>query len=130
MTSSPMCDRYGPIALVTGASDGIGRDMTPELAAAGLDLVGTAGIEAALSALDDVEAGLLGAAAGYGQMGGPPAEADLAGERGMTDVNRKAVRALAHQTTRRRVPRGRGEVVPFSSIAAFQGAAGSANTPP
>jgi short-subunit dehydrogenase len=158
MTPTRLRERHGPWALVTGASDGIGRAVALELAAAGLDLVlvarredrlralaaeieadhgracrvlpldlaETGRIEPALATLDGLEIGLLVAAAGYG-LTGPLVEADLAEELAMIDVNCKAPLVMARWAARRMIPRGRGGIVLFSSIVAFQGVSGSAN---
>ncbi|MEM7675637.1 MAG: SDR family NAD(P)-dependent oxidoreductase, partial [Myxococcota bacterium] len=48
---SPRWQRYGPWAVVTGASDGIGRQIAEQLADAGLNLVLVARREAVLGAL-------------------------------------------------------------------------------
>ena len=158
MTASNLSARYGPWALVTGASDGIGRAIATELGAAGLDLIlvarredrltalaaeikgahgrdcrvlpldlgDLASLHGALAALDDLEVGLLVAAAGFG-LTGPLHRSDIAEELAMVDVNCKAALALAHWAAGRMVPRGRGGIMLFSSIVAFQGVSGSAN---
>jgi hypothetical protein len=52
MASSPsFLRRYGPVAVVTGASDGIGRAMAQALAAQGFDLILAARREAVLASL-------------------------------------------------------------------------------
>lgn len=149
---SRLRERYGPWAVVTGASDGIGRESAMTLAEAGVhlvliarnrdrldalarDLATTHGIETRVVAADlgthealdtvvaetqGLDVGLLVAAAGFGTSGAflsVPTEDDLA----MVDVNCRAVVALAHAFGARFARRGRGGLVLFSSIVAFQG---------
>src|SRR5262245_10583178 len=143
-------DRYGPWAVVTGASEGIGREIALELATRGLSLVLVArrrelletlaqqfpatistrvvaadlahslGIEAVTSATQALDVGLLVAAAGFGTSGAFLA-ADLERELRLLDVNCRAPLLLAHHFGRRLAARGRGGIVLLSSILAFQG---------
>ena len=64
--------------------------------------------------------GLLVAAAGFGSSG-PFLDQPVDAELDMVDVNCRAVVALAHAIGSRLVARGRGGIVLFSSIVAFQG---------
>lgn len=160
MTSAAtrLADRYGPWAVVTGASDGIGRAFAEQLAAAGLsvvlvarraerlealaaelaqrhrietavvaaDLVTAEGRAAVVAATDQLDVGLLVAAAGFGS-GGPFVAADLEDELAMIDVNCGAVLAHTHHFARRLAERGRGGLVLMSSLVAFQGVPRAAN---
>lgn len=144
--------QYGPWAVVTGASDGIGQAFAIELARHGLNLVLVARREAQLAALadqlhrahgirtrvlaldlahpdaaarldaacDDIDVGLLVAAAGFGTSG-PFLSSMLAEERGMLSVNCDAVLAQCWWFGQRLRRRGRGGVVLMSSLLAFQG---------
>lgn len=149
--------RYGPWAVVTGASEGIGRECAVCLAEAGVHLVlvarredvlqefardlahlgvevrvvaadlGTAnGVDAVVARSEDLEVGLLVAAAGFGTSG-PFVEADLAQELGMIDLNCRAVASLSHHFGGRFVARQRGGLVLLSSLVAFQGVPRIAN---
>lgn len=150
--------RYGPWAVVTGASSGIGREAAIQLGAAGLDLVLVArraglletlaatlrdshgievmvlavdladhtGAERVARATDELEVGLLVAAAGYGTSG-EFLDADPADELDMLRVNAAAPLILAHRFGGRFARRGRGGMVLLSSIVAYQGVPRSAN---
>lgn len=149
--------RFGDWAVVTGASDGIGREIALRLAALGLNVVLVARREDALSRLAGKIESMGGRAlvlpfdlAGPGSAakleeasaaldpgilihcagfgsGGDFLDAGLPDELAMLDVNCRAVLELTHRFARRFTARGRGALVLLSSIVAFQGVARSAN---
>lgn len=144
--------RFGPWAIVTGASDGIGRAIAVELARRGInlvlvarrqapldevaarcraersidvvtvgaDLATPAGVARVADATGGRDIGLVVAAAGFGTAGAletVSADDDLT----MVDVNCRAVVDLVHRFVPRLISRGRGGLVLFSSLLAFQG---------
>lgn len=149
-------ERYGPWAVVTGASSGIGREIAVLLASSGLNLVlvarradamealrreALAGVEVRVVELDlarpdaherlvertaDLDIGLLVAAAGFGSSG-PALSADPAMERAMVQVNCMATLDQALHFGRRFASQGRGGVVLFGSLVGFQGTPWAAN---
>ncbi len=152
-----LTDRYGPVALVTGASDGIGRAVAMALAQAGFDLILVArraerlrvvaadidlahGRRAVVlpvdmsdphalpTALDAHDAQVgLVVAAAGYGLAGALTGTDLEDELAMVDVNCKGVLALSRWSVDHMTDRRRGGLVLFSSLLAFQGVPRSAN---
>lgn len=150
--------KYGPWAVVTGASDGIGRESAVQLAQAGInvmlvarrvslleelaadleqrfhvqalaieaDLATRQGVEQVLAAADMLDVGLLVAAAGFGTSG-RFLELPLQRELDMLTVNCEAVLRMSYHFARHFAARGRGGIVLFSSLVAFQGVPYSAH---
>lgn len=147
MTRPPTSQR--PLALVTGASSGIGRAIARELAKSGFDLVVVAtgdhldpavrdlrslgaevqqvwadlateaGVEAVWEAVQERSVAAAVLNAGVGS-GGPFAETDLEGELRLVDLNVRSTVHLAKHLVRQMTARGSGRLLFTSSIAATQ----------
>jgi short-subunit dehydrogenase len=145
--------RYGPWALVAGASEGIGAAFATELAARGLDLVLVArrpeplaalaarlptravavaadlstedGLETVAEATDGREVGLVVANAAYSPIG-PFVATDPARLLCSLDLNCRAPLWLARRYLPAMAARGRGGLVIMSSLAGQQGSPGIA----
>lgn len=147
---------YGPWAVVTGATDGIGRALALELADRGFNLVLAARRQDWLQALATqvaerggsarIVAGDLGTAAGCGALSAATADLDIgllvlaagfgtsgaflevdpATEADMLAVNCGATLSLTHIFARRFATRGRGGIIMMGSLLGFQGVARAA----
>ena len=158
MTEEQWLERYGPWAVVTGASEGIGRAtargiaerganvllvarregrlrrLAAELSAtygvytrvAAVDLADPDGWRAVVEAAEELDVGLLVAAAGFGTSGHLIANS-LDNELQMVDVNCRSVLALTYAFGRQLAMRGRGGLVLMSSLVGFQGVPRAAN---
>jgi short-subunit dehydrogenase len=144
--------RYGPWAIVTGASSGIGREIAMQLGAAGLnlllvarsqgtlqtladelttnqgievrvlaeDLADALAVDGVMAASQELDIGLLVAAAGFGTSG-RFLDSSIAEELNMLDVNCRALLLLTRHFGERFANRGKGGIILMSSIVGFQG---------
>jgi short-subunit dehydrogenase len=144
-------NRYGPWALVAGASEGIGAAFARALAKEGINLILVArrsepliqlagelavqtrevtadlstqdGIEAVIRASNGLEVGLLVANAAFSPIG-PFVQADPAELQRAIDLNCRAPMLLARHFLPAMISRGRGGIVVLSSLAGQQGSPG------
>ena len=143
-----MRDRYGPWAVVAGASEGIGAAFARALCDKGLDVVLVArrpqplaslaaalpgrtmtvaadlstvdGLDAVFTATDGLDVGLVVHNAAYSPIG-PLTTLDPADTARALDLNCRAPLRLAHRYLPPMVARGRGGFVVMSSLAGQQG---------
>lgn len=141
-------DRYGPWAVITGASSGIGEAIARDLAARGIHLVLVArrldaltavaddlAVQTRVISLDlsergaaerlaeqvgDLDIGLVVAAAGFG-VGGPHLDTALERHAAMVDLNCRAVVETVHAFAPGLIARGRGGILLFGSVVGFVG---------
>lgn len=151
---SDFLQRYGPWAVVTGASDGLGKEIAKLLASRSIKLVLVArrldaleslarslsvesiiipadlghasGRQAVIEQTQNLDVGLLINAAGFGSAG-PLLDTPAAVDLDMVEVNCKATLEFTHVFGRRMKQRGRGGMIQFASVVAYQGAARAAN---
>ncbi len=149
--------KYGPWALVTGASDGIGRAVAKELAGLGINVVLVARNKTKLDelsreietnkvqtkvisldlSLPDANSKLFAQTAGMDigllcaiagyGSSGNFLDSEISTELNMLDLNCRAVIEQAHHYGRLLKARGKGGMILMGSIFSFQGVPGSAN---
>ena len=141
---------YGPWALVTGGSEGVGAAFARQLADQGVSSVLVArkpeplaetaeqvrsrgvecrtvtadltrGVEPVLDAVADLDLGLLVLNAGASSYGHEFVDGDLAGHRGVVDLNVTAALPLLHEVGARLKARRRGGIVVVGSMAGYVG---------
>lgn len=150
MTDPEFHARYGPWALVTGCSSGIGAELVRELSRRGVsvvmvarrrerlealareigarvelrivaaDLTAPGAVAGVLEEVAGLDIGLLANNAGFG-LKGPFLELPLEDQLRMVDLNCRVPVQLTHALAPAMVDRGRGGVIMMSSLAAFQG---------
>jgi short-subunit dehydrogenase len=151
--AASLVSRYGPWALVAGASEGIGAAFARQLSAAGLrvvlvarrpepleslagelptgtravsaDLATAEGLQTVFAAAEGLEIGLVVANAALSPIG-PFVDADPAELARAVDLNCRAPMLLARRFLPPMVTRGRGGLIVMSSLAGQQGSPGIA----